>query len=68
MNDSTREGFKRTLKLGKAAFFSPAIFNIFLGKIMAGVVEEHDGKVSIGVSIIISARFANDIDALVEVE
>ena len=61
-------GLKEHLKLGKAAFLSPAIYNIFLGKIMAGVVEEHDGKVSIGVSTIISARFANDIDALVDVE
>ena len=35
---------------------------------MADAAKEHDGKVGIGVSTITSMWFADDIDALAEVE
>ena len=41
-------------------------FNIFLKRIMADALEEHDGKVSIGGSTVTILRFADDTDALAE--
>ena len=47
---------------------SPAVFNIFLERIMSDALKEHDGKVSIGDRNITNLRFADDIDALAEEE
>ena len=40
----------------------------FLERIISDALEEHDGKVSIGVRNITNLRFADDIDALAEAE
>ena len=40
----------------------------FFERIMSDALEEHDGKVSIGGRNITNLRFADDIDALAEVE
>ena len=42
----------------------PTFFNIFLERIMAGVLEDHKGTVSIGGRTITNLRFADDIDGL----
>ena len=47
---------------------SPAVFIIFLERIMSDALKEHDGKVSIGDRNITNLRFADDIDALAEEE
>ena len=47
---------------------SPTLFNFFLERIMSDVLEEHDGKVSIGGRNITNLRFADDIEALAEEE
>ena len=44
------------------------LFNIFLERIMADALEEHDEKVSISGRNITNLRFADDIDALAEEE
>ena len=41
---------------------------MFLERIMSDVLEEHDGKVSVGGRNITNLRFADDIDALPEEE
>ena len=43
---------------------SPPLFNIFLERIMADALEDHEGTVSIGGRTITNLRFADDIDGL----
>ena len=43
---------------------SPALFNIFLERIMTDALEDHEGIVSIGGRAITYLRFADDIDCL----
>ena len=40
--------------------------NRFLERTMSDVLEEHDGKVSIGERTITNLQFSNDIDAVAE--
>ena len=46
----------------------PALFSVFLERIMADALEDHEGTVSIGGSTITNLRFADDIDGLAEQE
>ena len=48
----------------QGCLLSPTLFNIFLGRIMSGALEERGGKVSIGGRNIASLRFADDVGAL----
>ena len=68
MNSSMKEWFRTTFGVRQECHLSSTLFNIFLEKIMTDVLEEHDGKVSIGSRIITNLRFANDIDAVAEEE
>ena len=68
MNGSLGEWFRTTVGVRQGYLLSPTLFNIFLERIMSAVLEEHDGKVSIGGRNITNLRFANDIDALAEEE
>ena len=68
MNDSTGKWFRITVGVRQGCLLSPTLFNIFLERIMADVLEEHDGKVSIGGSYITNLRFTDGIDALAEEE
>ena len=43
---------------------SPALFNIFLERIMTDASEAHEGTVSIGGRTITNLRFADDIGGL----
>ena len=63
MNGSIGKRFRTTVGL-----LSPTLFNIILERIMPDALEDHDGKVSKGGRNITNLRFADDIDALAEVE
>ena len=43
---------------------NPTLFNIFLERIMADELEDHEGTISIGGRTITNLRFADDIDGL----
>ena len=68
MNGSIGKWFRTTVGLRQGCLLSPTLFNIFLERIMSDALEEHDGKVSIGVRNITNLRFADDLDALAEEE
>ena len=68
MNGSIGEWFRTTVGVRQGCLLSPTLFNIFLERIMSDALEEHDGKVSIGVRNITNLRFADDIDAVAEEE
>ena len=68
MNGSIGEWFRTTVGVRQGCLLSPTLFNIFLKRIMSDVLEEHDGKVSIGGRNITNLRFVDDIDALAEEE
>ena len=67
MNGSTGEWF-RTVGVRQVYLLSPILFNIFLKRIMSDALEEHDGKVSIGGTIITSLSLTDNINALAEEE
>ncbi|KAJ8379015.1 hypothetical protein AAFF_G00231840 [Aldrovandia affinis] len=48
----------------QGCLLSPLLFNIFLERIMADALEDHEGSVSIGGRTITNLRFADDIDGL----
>ena len=66
MNGSIREWFRTTVEVRQGCLLSPTLFNIFIGRIMSGAVEEYDGKGSKGGRNITNMQFANDIDAIAE--
>ena len=66
MYGSIGEWFRTTVGVKQGCLLSPTIFSIFLERIMSDTLEEHEGKVSIGVRNITNLRFAEDIDALTE--
>ena len=61
VNYSTKEWFRTTVGVRP-----PTLFNIFLERIMSDILEEHDGKISIGGRTITNLRFADGINALAE--
>ena len=61
-------GSEQQLESGKDVFFHPTLFIIFLERITSDALEEYDGKIRIGGRIITDLRFADDTDALAEVE
>ena len=56
------------VEVRQGCLLSPTLLNIFLEWIMLDALEEHDGKVSISGRDITNLWFADDIDALAEVE
>ena len=58
------EWFRTTTGLHQGCLLSPTLFNIFLERIMADALEDHEGTVSIGGRIITNLCFADDIDGL----
>ena len=68
INSRTGEWFRPTVGVRQGWLLSLTLFNIFLEQIMTDAQEEHDGKVSISGKNITNLRFADDIDALAEVE
>ena len=64
-NSSIGDWFPTTVGVRQGCLLSPTIFNIFLERITAVALEDHEGTVSIGGRTITNLRFANDIDGLV---
>ena len=58
------EWFRTTIGVRQACLLSTTLFNIFLERIMAGALEDHEGTISIGGWTITYLRFADDIDGL----
>ena len=58
------EWFRTTIGVLQGCLLSPALFIIFLERIMADALEDHEGTVSIEGGTITNLRFADDIDGL----
>ena len=54
------EWFQTTIGMRQGCLLSPTLFNIFLERIMADALEEHEGTVSIGGRTITNLLFADD--------
>ena len=62
-DNNIAEWFRTTTGVRRGCLLSPTAFNIFLERIMADVLEDHEGTV-IGGRTITNLRFADDIDGL----
>ena len=60
-NDSTRDWFRTTVGVRQGCLLSPALFNIFLERIICEALDDHKGSVSIEGRLITNFRLADDI-------
>ena len=60
-NGSKGEWFRTTVGVQQRCLLSPALFSIFLERIMCVSLDDHEGSVSIGGRLITNFRFADDI-------
>ena len=58
------EWFQTTIRVRQGCLLSPTFFNIFLKRIMADALEDHERTVSVGGRTITNLCFADDIDGL----
>ena len=63
-NSSIGDWFRTTVGVRQGCLLSPTIFNIFLERITADALEDHEGTVSIGGRAIANLCFADDISGL----
>ena len=63
-NNNVREWFRTTIGVRQGCLLFPTLFNIFLERIMADTLDDHEGTVSIGGRTITNLRFAGDINGL----
>ena len=64
LNSSIEDWFRTTVGVRQGCLLSPTLFNIFLERIIADALEDHEGTVSIGRRTITILQFADDIDCL----
>uniref|UniRef100_A0A673IYZ6 ribonuclease H n=1 Tax=Sinocyclocheilus rhinocerous TaxID=307959 RepID=A0A673IYZ6_9TELE len=64
LNSNIGDWFRTTVGVRQGCLLSPTLFNIFLERIMADALEDHEGTVSIGGRTITNLRFADDIVGL----
>ena len=60
-NGNTGEWFKTTVGVRQGCLLSPALFNIFLERIICEALDDHEGSVNIGERLSSNFRFADDI-------
>ena len=58
------EWFRTTIRVSQGCLLSPTLFDIFLERIMADTLEDHEGTISTGGRTITNLRFADAIDGL----
>ena len=58
------EWFRTTIGVHQGCLLSPTLFKIFLERIMADALEDHQGTVSTGGRKVTNLHFADDIDGL----
>ena len=63
-NSSIGDRFRTTAGIRQGCLLTPALFIIFLERIMTDASEDHEGTVRIGGRTITNLRFADDIDGL----
>ena len=63
-NSAMGNWFKTTIGVRQGCLLSPILFNIFLERIIADALADHECTVSIGGRAISNLRFADDIDGL----
>ena len=63
-DNNIAEWFPTANGVRQRCLLSPTLFNIFLERIMAGALEDHEGTVSTGGRTITNLRFADDMDCL----
>ncbi len=61
---TVREWFHTSVGVRQSCLISPALFNVFLGRIMTDALEGHSCSISIGGRTISNHRFADEIDGL----
>lgn len=66
-NSNICEWFQTSVGVRQGCLLSPALFNVFLERIMTDALEDHEGPVTIGGRTITNLRFADGIDGLVGV-
>ena len=64
LNSSIEDWFRTTVGVRQGCLLSPTLFNIFLERIIADALGDHEGTISIGGRTISNLRFADDIDGL----
>uniref|UniRef100_A0A8C2JTE1 Reverse transcriptase domain-containing protein n=1 Tax=Cyprinus carpio TaxID=7962 RepID=A0A8C2JTE1_CYPCA len=67
-NSNIGDWFRTTVGVRQGCLLSPTLFNIFLERIMADALEDHEGTVSAGGRTILNLYFADDIVGLAEKE
>ena len=63
-NNSIGDWFRTTVEVRQGCLLSPTVFNMFLERMMADSLEDHEGTVNIEGWTITNFRFADDIDGL----
>ena len=63
-DNNTGEWFRTTIGVRQGCLLFPTLFNVFLERIMADAIEDHEGTVSIGGRTTTNVRFADDIGGL----